>query len=92
MNRLGAYLRDLRTARGLTVRDLGRAVGCSPNLIRMVENGYRRPSIRALWRLIEVLAADMAEALTLLAADSGVPANALRRGHAQPETDEVRTT
>jgi DNA-binding XRE family transcriptional regulator len=52
---LGGSLLDLRTARGMTQRQLGDEVGCSRELIGKIEQGRALPSIRTLVALVKVL-------------------------------------
>jgi transcriptional regulator with XRE-family HTH domain len=52
---LGARLREVRTARGLSVRELARRAGCSPSLVSQVERGVTAPSAGVLYALANEL-------------------------------------
>jgi len=49
--RLGAH----RTARGMRVAELARAVGVTPSLISQIEHGQSRPSVSTLFALAQAL-------------------------------------
>lgn len=62
---LGRRVRHLRSARGLTLDALGRAVGVTPSLLSLVENGRREPRLallRSLADALEVTVADLLDA------------------------------
>lgn len=48
---LGPRLRQVREARGLSVRELARRIRCSPSLISQVERGLSAPSVGILYAL-----------------------------------------
>lgn len=48
-------LRKIRKSRGMTMKELGRAVGVSESAIGMYEKGSRSPNYEMLLRLSEVL-------------------------------------
>lgn len=52
---IGARLRSLRSARGLSLRDLSMQSGLTASFISQVERGRASPSIASLGRLAEVL-------------------------------------
>ncbi|HEY63717.1 MAG TPA: cupin domain-containing protein [Caldilineae bacterium] len=52
---VGARLRELRRARGLSLRDLAAASGVSANTISLVERGRSSPSVATLHRLTRAL-------------------------------------
>ncbi|WP_265520465.1 XRE family transcriptional regulator [Oerskovia flava] len=52
---LGRRIRHHRTARGLTLEQLGEAVGTAPSLLSMVENGRREPRLSLLQHVATVL-------------------------------------
>jgi transcriptional regulator with XRE-family HTH domain len=58
---VGARLRQLRTAAGLSVRTLAARVGFSPSFISQVENGQASPSIASLERIAAALGATLVE-------------------------------
>ncbi|NKY39644.1 helix-turn-helix transcriptional regulator [Cellulomonas septica] len=52
---LGRRLRHARTARGMTLDQLGKAVGVTPSLLSLVENGRREPRLALLRDLADAL-------------------------------------
>jgi transcriptional regulator with XRE-family HTH domain len=60
---LGAKLRHLRTARGLTIAQLAERAGVSSGLISQIERGNSNPSIRTLQRLRAALGVNLWEFL-----------------------------
>ena len=73
MSLVGEYLKELRSRRGMTTRQLGEAVGCSGSHITFLEKGRRRVSLRLLPRIVEALQGDFLYALGLYCLDQGVP-------------------
>jgi transcriptional regulator with XRE-family HTH domain len=71
--RLGQYLRDLRSAKGLTTRQVSSLVDCNYSFIARLELGERSPSLGLLWQVVKVLDGDFGQALFLLCLDSDVP-------------------
>ncbi|WP_244631185.1 cupin domain-containing protein [Aureimonas sp. ME7] len=53
--KLGMRLKLARQTRGLTLKGLATAAGCSESLLSKVENGKASPSLPMLHRLVEVL-------------------------------------
>lgn len=54
MGTFGEYLRELRLARGLTLRETGRITGLSNSFISMIENGERQAtSVKTLSKLAD---------------------------------------
>jgi transcriptional regulator with XRE-family HTH domain len=49
--RVGARLREMRTARGLTIRRLAKISGLSVNTISLIERGQTSPSVNTLQQL-----------------------------------------
>lgn len=45
---VGSFIRDIRTARGLTQAQLGERIGSSRNWVCQLENGAHKPSLRTL--------------------------------------------
>jgi transcriptional regulator with XRE-family HTH domain len=78
--RVGKYLQDLREAQGSTIRQLGSQIGISPSHLSSVETGRREVSITALFPIVKALNGDFGSALTLLAMDAGIPAEAIAPG------------
>ncbi|GAB2621323.1 helix-turn-helix domain-containing protein [Pseudactinotalea suaedae] len=58
---LGERLRELRSARGLTLRRLADETGLSAGLLSQLENGRTDPSIETLRRLAKVFDSDLAD-------------------------------
>jgi transcriptional regulator with XRE-family HTH domain len=56
---LGARLRHLREASGLSQRELGRRVGLSGSMISQLENGLSRPSVATLYGVVTELGASL---------------------------------
>jgi transcriptional regulator with XRE-family HTH domain len=53
---IGRRLRELRAARGLSLRQLAKLIGASPSLLSQVENGKVTPSVDTLYQLAAALA------------------------------------
>lgn len=56
-------MKQLREEKGLTQDELGNLVFTSRNMITMVENGYKEPSLSLLGRIAEALGVNAAELL-----------------------------
>ena len=52
---LGGRLRQIRTARGMSVRELARRAGCSASLVSQVERGVTTPSAGVVYSLANEL-------------------------------------
>ncbi len=52
---LGAAIRAVREARGLSLREVARRVGVSPSFVSQVETGKANPSVGTLYALVGVL-------------------------------------
>ena len=52
---LGGRLREIRTARGMSVRELARRAGCSASLVSQVERGVTAPSAGVVYALANEL-------------------------------------
>ena len=52
---VGARLRERRLARGLSARQLADAIGVSPSMVSMIENGRTNPSVGTLLSIVSVL-------------------------------------
>ena len=72
---LGTRLRELRTAKGLTVEDVARELLCSPTKISRVEAGARRARLRDVRDLCQLygIDADTSEELKELAREACQP-------------------
>ena len=62
----GARLRELRTAAGLTQRELAKRSGTSSAAISNFEAGNNAPTLGTLVRLAEALGCDLTELVTVL--------------------------
>jgi transcriptional regulator with XRE-family HTH domain len=60
---VGGHLREVRLARGLSLRALAQRVGVSPSLISQVETGRARPSVRTLYAIASELRISLDELL-----------------------------
>jgi transcriptional regulator with XRE-family HTH domain len=60
---IGGHLREVRLARGLSLRALAERVGVSPSLISQVETGRARPSVRTLYAIASELRISLDELL-----------------------------
>ncbi|MCL2454924.1 MAG: helix-turn-helix domain-containing protein [Micrococcales bacterium] len=60
---LGRRIRHLRTARGMTLDDLGRKIGRAASQVSMLENGHREPKLSLLSSVAEALGVPLAELL-----------------------------
>jgi mannose-6-phosphate isomerase-like protein (cupin superfamily)/DNA-binding XRE family transcriptional regulator len=56
---LGPRLREVRSGRGLSVRELARRVGCSASLISQIERGVSVPSVGVLYSLATELGSSL---------------------------------
>jgi transcriptional regulator with XRE-family HTH domain len=61
---IGHRLRELRTARGLSLRELATQVEVSPGLLSQIENGVTDPSLTTLRKLAAVFDATVADLFT----------------------------
>ena len=52
---LGGRIRRIRTARGMSLRELAGRAGCSPSLVSQVERGVTTPSARVVYALANEL-------------------------------------
>src|SRR5688572_23233740 len=55
MNTVGVRIREVRTARGMTLTGLARSTGLSAGLISQVERGLTNPSLETLRRIARTL-------------------------------------
>jgi len=53
--RIGPKLKQVRSLRGLTMRELAQEAGCSESLLSKIENGKASPSVATLHRLASAL-------------------------------------
>lgn len=57
---IGKRLRELRAARGLSLRGLAKEIGASPSLLSQIENGKVTPSVDTLYELAGALGTPVA--------------------------------
>jgi len=82
---IGGHLREVRVARGLSLRALAERVGVSASLISQVETGRARPSVRTLYAIASELRISLDELLFPDAAQEPiVPLPAEPAGPAEP--------
>ena len=62
---LGARIRELRQAKGLSQEELADQAGCHRTYIGMLERGQSNPSLAILFRVAGVLKVDVTELLVL---------------------------
>jgi mannose-6-phosphate isomerase-like protein (cupin superfamily)/DNA-binding XRE family transcriptional regulator len=58
---LGARLRELRVARGLSLRSVAARLDISPSAVSQLERGARRPSVSRLLTIVQVLGVPLAD-------------------------------
>ncbi|QCB95117.1 helix-turn-helix domain-containing protein [Cellulomonas shaoxiangyii] len=58
---LGARLRGLREARGLTLREVGARLGISASAVSQIERGVLRPSVHRLFELVTAVDATLVD-------------------------------
>ncbi len=61
---IGRRIRHLRTARGMTLEDLGTAIGRAPSQISLLENGRREAKLSLLQQVAGALSVPLTELLT----------------------------
>lgn len=81
---LGARLRDERTERRLSLRELARRLDVSPSLISQIETGKIQPSVRTLYAIVSELGVSLDDVFASADADSGHPALTGPGGAARP--------
>jgi quercetin dioxygenase-like cupin family protein/DNA-binding XRE family transcriptional regulator len=69
---VGARIREERTRRGRSVRQLARDVGVSASLISQIENGRSRPSVSTLYAITQALGISVEDVFDT-AADAAAP-------------------
>jgi transcriptional regulator with XRE-family HTH domain len=70
---LGPRLRQLRNARGISVRELARRAGCSASLVSQVERGVTTPSASVVYALANELGVSLDSLFRAGDAQSGPP-------------------
>ena len=66
---LGKRIRHFRSARAMTLEQLGDAVGVVPSQLSLIENGRREPKLSLLTGLSEALGVSVTELLSTEAPD-----------------------
>src|SRR5918997_5743149 len=61
---IGRRIRHLRTQRGMTLEELGEAIGRAPSQVSMLENGKREPTIARLQAVARALGASVEDLLS----------------------------
>lgn len=79
---IGARVRAVRQARGLSLRKLAEAVGVSPSLISQIENGKTQPSVQTLYAIVNHLDLSVDELMEV--PPRAAPAAAAEPAHAGP--------
>jgi transcriptional regulator with XRE-family HTH domain len=64
-NKLGEYLKTRREALGFTQRELAHKIGVEPSHVAYIEIGQRKPSLKLIARIADVLGLDRQELLVL---------------------------
>lgn len=87
---LGARLRDERTERRLSLRELARRLDVSPSLISQIETGKIQPSVRTLYAIVSELGVSLDDVFA--SADSGHPELAASGGVTRARPQEGGST
>jgi transcriptional regulator with XRE-family HTH domain/mannose-6-phosphate isomerase-like protein (cupin superfamily) len=88
---LGARLRELRVARGLSLRSVAARLDISPSAVSQLERGARRPSVSRLLTIVQVLGVPLADVFASEApAAPGGTGAAPPRGIVVQRADESR--
>lgn len=87
--RVGPKMRHTRLLKGLTLKQLADAAGCSESLLSKIENGRANPSLKMIHRVASALGMPVAG----LFQPDGDPESVVLREGARPVigTDQVRT-
>ena len=88
MARIGPKIKHTRLLKGLTLRDLADAAGCSESLLSKIENGRANPSLKMIHRVASALGTPVAG----LFQHGGDPDDVVLRRGKRPvvETDQIR--
>jgi transcriptional regulator with XRE-family HTH domain len=86
--RIGPKIKHTRLLKGLTLRDLADAAGCSESLLSKIENGRANPSLKMIHRVASALGTPVAG----LFQHGGDPDDVVLRRGKRPvvETDQMR--
>jgi transcriptional regulator with XRE-family HTH domain len=79
-SKIGERLREGRSRKGMTVREIARRVGVSPSLISQIERDKVNPSVSTLWSLVTVLGLTMGD----LFSEESVPQDGSRAAPPEP--------
>lgn len=82
--RIGPRLKQARLAKGLLLRDVADAIGCSESFISRIENDKVRPSLAVFHRLVMALEINIAALFAEPGTEGGPGSRAARR---QPPDD-----
>jgi transcriptional regulator with XRE-family HTH domain len=94
---VGERIRDVRSRRGLSVRQLAREVGVSASLVSQIENGRSRPSVSTLYAITQALGVsvedvfDTASEVDATSGRSATPGPASGSGGRLPSVAEALT-
>jgi transcriptional regulator with XRE-family HTH domain len=85
---IGPKIKHTRLLKGLTLRDLAEAAGCSESLLSKIENGRANPSLKMIHRVASALGTPVAGLFQY----GGDPDNIVLRHGQRPviETDQMR--
>jgi transcriptional regulator with XRE-family HTH domain len=72
-SQIGERLREARSRKGMTVREIARRVGVSPSLISQIERDTVNPSVSTLWSLVTVLGLTMGDLFSEESPPQGIP-------------------
>lgn len=87
---LGERLREARTLRGASLRQLAREVGVSPSLVSQIENDKSRPSVSTLYAITSALGISVEDLLSAPGpAGNGMPQSASADAAAQRRVGPV---
>ncbi len=64
-NKLGEFLKTRREALGFTQRELAQKIGVEASHVAFIESGRRKPSLKLIARMTDVLGVDRQELLVL---------------------------
>lgn len=85
---IGARIKDLRTERKMTLRELARRSNLSAGLISKIENFRTMPSIAVLIDIANSLQVDISELVKNINAEEKLPYMLVRKEEEQPELRE----
>lgn len=83
---LGARLREVRLASGLSLREVARQLGVSPSFVSQLENGKSQPSVATLYSMAQLLGVSIDE---LFAVDGATSPNGAKSSTPAPSRVEA---